>query len=171
MENPSFWASRRPRPAPKGCALWTPTAQKTFRLASLATCRRFARQHPRPSRIAPCRHRPGADNGAPCAERSRLVTPPEQASKYGTPEGAANPQVPLRCPETTMDAPGLHGASSPLVPLRCCCCRVQSCFSPFALHCAASCGGRDKWFLLKATSTGRPQSPRFSVKGRRARNK
>jgi len=38
----------------------------------------------------------------------------------------------------------------------------------FALHCAAWCGGRDKWFLLKATSTGRPQSPRFSVKGQRS---
>ena len=38
----------------------------------------------------------------------------------------------------------------------------------FALHCAAWCGGRDKWFLLKATSTGRPQSPRSSVKGQRS---
>jgi hypothetical protein len=33
------------------------------------------------------------------------------------------------------------------------------------------CGDRDKWCPLKTTPTGRPQSPRFLVKGRRARNK
>ena len=58
-------------------------------------------------------------------------------------------------------------------PLQCCWgCRVQCLVSvPSPFTARLWCGGRDKWCPLKTTPTGRPQSPRFLVKGRRARNK
>ena len=118
--------------------------------------------------IAPRRHRHGADNGVPRAERD-LVTPSRntQHAPVSLPKERQPADSP-RCQATTTDAPGLQGASSPLDPLRCCL-SVRGLVSViFALHCAAWSGGRDKWFLLKATSTGRPESPRSSVKGQRS---
>ena len=136
MENPSFWASRRPRPAPEEISSGLPPRRRRSGSprsrgvrSSLATIPDLAESSmPPPERVA--------DIGASRAGRARLVTPPQQASKCGT-RKSGKPAGPLRCQAPTRDAPGLHGASSPLGPRRCCW-RVHCLVSViFALHRAA----------------------------------
>ena len=55
---------------------------------------------------------PGVDNGVPCLERN-LVTPTEQASNRGTPQGAAG-SGPFLLQATTTDAPACFRMVPPL---------------------------------------------------------
>ena len=67
--------------------------------------------NPRLSRTDPRRHRRGADNGASPAGRSSPVTPPEQASNSGTPQGAAE--------QRTHTVPGDHDGRPSLLSAWC----------------------------------------------------
>ena len=113
--------------------------------------------------------------------RPRTVRPGDAVTQRSTINPRPVPRqpadsLPVRLTTRTPRA-GLLRRMVPSQPLHCCWgCRVQCLVSViFALHRAVPTGGR-AWFLLKATSTGRPigrcrRHPRFLVKGRRARNK